>query len=59
LTTPPDDEFDITLISPNMTGDPEDSEDEDDDDDEEEITQLRTRNTAQSGARNVLEPDEV
>jgi len=58
LTTPPD-EFDITLISPNMTGDPEDSEDEDDDDDEEEITQLRTRNTAQSGARNVLEPDEV
>lgn len=59
ISTVPPDEFDITLISPNMTGDPEDSEDEEDDDDEEEITRLRTRNTAQSGSRNVLEPDEV
>ncbi|MBD1912703.1 FHA domain-containing protein [Leptolyngbya sp. PL-A3] len=46
ISTVPPDEFDITLISPNMVGDPEDIEDEDDDDDEDEITQLRNGNTS-------------
>lgn len=47
ISTVPPDEFDITLISPNMVGDPEDMDLEDDDDeDDDEITQLRNGSAA-------------
>jgi|GEM_PF-211573 len=44
ISTVPPDEFDITLISPNMVGDPEDATEEDfeDEDDDEEVDNSAT-----------------
>lgn len=54
ITTVPPDEYDITLISPNMAEDPEDEEDEDEE--EEQMQSYRSTTQPVSGGEIYSEP---